>query len=402
MRILFVTPRLPLPADTGAKIRTFNLLKNVAKDNKVALLSFYFEENQKAVEDLKALGIEAHLVKAAESIHPFSIFSQRPVSIEKYRSVEMENRLKGLTAKNNFDLLHFDHLHMGQYRDCANGLSCILDEHNVESVILERCADAQKNLFRKWLFKSQAKKMAGFEAGLSKRFSKCLTVSETDKKNLAELSGEVSNIEVIPNGVDTEYFKSHFKSQCYQVTRSPKEDALAYTGSMDWLPNNDAVMYFYQEILPLIWLKNDKVKFYVVGKNPSNELLRLSKQDKRIVVTGSVDDVRPYIARAKVFVVPLRIGGGSRLKILEAMGMEKAVVSTTIGAEGIDYTEDINILLADNPQSFADKILSLLNHNGAKVKEIGVNARKLVCNQYDWGIITGKLNNIYREALNAG
>lgn len=395
MKILFVTPRLPLPADTGAKIRTFNLLKNVAKDNAVSLLSFYFEEKglRKAIEQLKSFGIELYLVKAKEKVSLLSVFSDKPVSIEKYRSKEMENKLKELIGNNGFGLVHFDHLHMGQYRDCVNGLPCVLDEHNVESLILDRCAEVERNYLKRKLFKSQARKMGIFESNLTREFSKCLTVSQADKENLSQLSGIGANIEVIPNGVDIEYFKSPVHSP--QST----ENALVFTGSMDWLPNNDAAIYFCREILPLIWLKDTRVKFYIVGKNPSDELLKLSKQDNRIVVTGAVNDVRPYIAEAKVFVVPLRIGGGTRLKILEAFAMEKPVVSTTIGAEGIEYSEDVNILLADNPQGFADKVIALLN-NCEDAQKIGFSARRLACEKYDWGIVVKKLNEAYREITN--
>ena len=136
MKILFVTPRLPLPADTGAKIRTYNLLKNTAKNNHVSLLSFYHEEDDKAVNDLKRIGIDVHLVKANDKIRMSKILGHLPVSIEKYSSEEMRGRLKELLSNEKFDIIHFDHLHMGQYRGAVNGLPCILDEHNVESVIL--------------------------------------------------------------------------------------------------------------------------------------------------------------------------------------------------------------------------------------------------------------------------
>lgn len=389
MKILFITPRLPLPADTGAKIRTFNLLKHIAKGNKVTLLSFYFEENPRALEDLKNLGIEISLIKSKENINPFSILSRRPVSIEKYYLREMENKLKELVKSEDFDLAHFDHLHTGQYRESANGLPCVLDEHNIESLILDRCADAERSWLKKVIFKSQAKKMAALEGRITKKFSKCLTVSETDRENLSRLSGDGKNIEVIPNGVDTEYFNS---------PRIDEDRSLVFTGSMDWLPNDDAAVYFCREILPLIWLKDNRVKFYVVGRNPSRELLKLAQEDKRIVVTGAVDDIRPHVAKAKIFVVPLRIGGGTRLKILEAMSMSKVVVSTSIGAEGIDCIHDRNIIIADTPEEFANSINFLLNDE-SKIQMLAEASRKLVCNQYDWKIICERLQSIYQGII---
>lgn len=400
--ILFVTPRLPYPADTGAKIRTFNLLKAVSRENQVSLLSFCFEKNGKAEDEFKALRIDLYLVKAKESFKPQKIFGALPLSIEKYLSEEMKNELKRLLTITEFDLVHFDHLHMGQYRDCIDGLPCVLDEHNVESVILNRCAEIEKNPIKRTLFMFQAKKMASFEAGLVNNFSKCLVVSESDKQKLYELSGRKANIEVITNGVDIEYFSQTFRdSPLRGQSFSSDEEALVFTGSMDWLPNSDAVLYFCKTILPLIWEKNDKVKFYIVGKNPTNDVKSLGIKDQRIIVTGQVPDVRPYMARAKIFVVPMRIGGGTRLKILEAMSMGKAVVSTSIGAEGIDCTDGINIMLKDSPGDFAESVLILLEDDHRK-ESLGKSGRELVCQNYDWRIIGERLSQIYREVVKNG
>jgi sugar transferase (PEP-CTERM/EpsH1 system associated) len=395
MKILFVAPRFPLPANTGAKIRTFNLLRQAAEDSEVTLLAFAFGEvGHKYIQDLNKYGIEVYLVKAKENINPFTIFSDKPISIEKYRSKEMEDKLKSLISSKNFDLVHFDHLHMAQYKDYINGLPSILDEHNIESVILNRCADINRNIAKRQLFKSQARKMINLEVKLASRVTKCVVVSNNDKDNLSSLLGQNGDIAVIPNGVDTDYFRPQTANRTAQT-----ENALVFIGSMDWLPNSDAVEYFCKDILPLIWKVKKEVKFYIVGKNPARNIMELEKKDRRIEVTGEIKDVRPYIEKAKVFVVPMRIGGGTRLKILEAMSMQKDVVSTSLGAEGIEYAEDVNIILADNPQIFADKVISLLE-NEKKAREIGFKSRELVCEKYNWDIIGKKLIGIYNEALN--
>jgi len=393
MNILFITPRLPLPADTGAKIRTYNLLKNTAKNNRVVLLSLVFEDNQEAIKKLKELGVEVYSIKGNGAINLKCLFAKRPLSIQKYHSSDLKNLLKEIISNNKFDLIHFDHLHMGQYIDAVNGTPCVLDEHNVESIILKRCAQVEKNFIKKLLFNWQARKMAQFESRVVRKFSRCLVVSEKDKENLLKLAEGKVRVEVIPNGVDTDYFSLASWRVC-ELASCEEEDALVFTGSMDWLPNNDAVIYFCNEILPLIWQKNQAVKFYIVGKNPSEEIKRIAKKDSRIIVTGDVSDVRPYIARAKVFVVPMRIGGGTRLKILEAMAMERAVISTSLGAEGINYTQDKNIIIQDPPGLFAGAVLRLLINKEDR-EAIGVAARKLACEEYDWKIVSGKLNEIY-------
>lgn len=391
MNILYLTPRLPLPADTGAKIRTFNLLKAVARSHAVTLLSFYFEEASNSLEELKRLGIQVHLVKIKERINPFSLLSPAPASILKYAKNQMRQTIARLIFRQPFDIVHCDHLHIGQYRDSFNGIPCILDEHNVESVILQRCSEIEKNSFRQWLFKSQAKKMARFEANLAQKFSMCLTVSETDRQSLLKLTKGNVNAEVIPNGVDMAYFDLRAMSSGLK-----EEDSLVFTGSMNWLPNYDAVLYFCNEILPRIWKEYAQVKFYIVGKNPCAEIRRLAENDRRIVVTGLVEDVRPFIAAAGVFVAPIRIAGGTRLKILEAMAMEKAVVSTIIGAEGIKCTDSKDIFLADTAEDFALKVCLLLKEKG-KAKIMGEAARRLVSVNYDWINIASRLNQLYQE-----
>ncbi len=395
MKVLFLTPRLPLPADTGAKTRTLNLLKGVAARNDVTLLSFYFEENDKGVDYLKGLGLDIRLINMKEPFKPYSIFSRRPYAVDKYRSGLMADKIRSLLNTEKFNLIHFDHLHMGQYLDYTNGLPSVLDEHNVESILLDRCAPREHNSIKRLLFKSQSRKMADIERRLVKRASRCLTVSESDRDALSDLSGRSSGIEVVPNGVDTDYFNTQ-----YPILNTQYKDAVVFTGSMDWLPNIDAVKYFSREILPLIWKEKADMKFYIVGRNPAKELNMLTTNDDRIIITGTVDDVRPFIAKSKVFVAPLRIGGGTRLKILEAMSMERAVVSTSLGAEGIKYTDGMNILIADDPRDFAGHLLSLLE-DGNRAREIGMQARKLVCERYDWNIITKRLDEVYKEAVSA-
>ena len=400
MKILFIVPRLPLPADTGAKIRTFNLLKNIAQSNEVTLVSFYFSDDEKSVEALRAMGIAVHLVKTSERINPFTLLDAFPVTIAKYRSMVMEKKLRSVIAKERFDVVHFDHLHMGQYRDCIGNIPCMLDEHNVESVILERCATLEKNALKRFIFQSQAQKMARLESKIVSDFSMCLAVSENDKEGLLKLSGNKAKVEVVPNGVDTEYFSDMIASSLPLGTpRNDESNSLVFTGSMDWLPNSEAVLYFAREILPLIWEKNPKIKFYVVGRDPSKEVQALGKVDSRIVVTGLVPDVRPYMALAKVFVVPIRVGGGTRLKILEAMSMGIPVVSTTVGAEGIAYTNGKDIILSDLPDEFSKSVLMLLN-NTEKRNLLADAARKLVCEKYDWKVITKKLNAVYQKVIN--
>lgn len=394
MKILFLAPRFPLPADTGGKIRTFNILKQLAKGAELHLVCFSFDKEDKELcPELENIGIKITLVPVSDpgiiTKIMQALFDPLPVSIAKYGQKNMEDALASLNKSDHFDVVHVDHLHMAHYLKCFNGTPSIIDEHNVEYKILERCAHVEKSLIKKIVFKDQARKMKVFEAQRVKDFSAYLAVSEDDKNLLDGLGTDPSSGHVVPNGVDTEFFKAPES----QRSRVPEEEAVVFTGSMDWFPNDDAAIYFCKDILPHIWKVHSNVKFYIVGKGPSSRLKALARSDRRIVLTGRVDDVRVFVARSKVFVVPLRIGGGTRLKILEAMSMEKAIVSTSIGAEGIHYTQDTDIVLADRPETFAQKVVSLIN-DSKQCELLGTAGRKLVLEQYDWNIIGRKLADI--------
>ncbi len=404
MKILFLAPRMPLPADTGGKIRTLNILRQVSKNASVHLVCFTFEpDDAQWAEQLRSQEIKVTLVKTKED----SVFKKinrvlwdtQPYSMSKYYTPEMEAVVTELLKSESFNAVHIDHLHMAHYGRCLNGTPSVLDEHNVEYKILERCANVEKNLAKRFVFTNQADKMRLFEQKNLETVSCYLAVSEDDRKILDELVSNSKKGTVIPNGVDTEFFTTNNKQKT-EITGHQACPSIVFTGSMDWLPNEDSVLYFSKEILPLIWEKNPQVNFYVVGKSPAPAISNLGLADKRIIVTGRVDDVRPLMDAAQVFVVPLRIGGGTRLKILEAMAMQKAVVSTTIGAEGIQYTDGQNILLADTPENFAQKVLQLLS-DPSKRMAMGEAGRKLVCSLYDWNIVGKKLNSIYLEITRA-
>jgi polysaccharide biosynthesis protein PslH len=401
LRVLFIAPRFILPADSGAKIRTLNILKQVAKHCDVDFLFFSFDEtDQQYTIMIENFHVSPHLIPIKETRKIKKvidvIFQPLPVSIAKYNSSEMAKRVQELVQTNSYDLIHVDHLHMAHYLKYLKNIPAVLDEHNVEYRILERCFDVEKSAVKKAVYFDQAKKMKAFEEKTVKQFSATCCVSEDDQKTLNELTHAAKPIHVIPNGVDTELFS--LVSARKDKAPMEEEDALVFTGSMDWLPNDDACLYFCRDILPLVWKEAPQVKFYIVGKSPSDTLKSFGQKDKRIIVTGRVDDVRDYIVRSKVFVVPLRIGGGTRLKILEAMSMQKAIVSTTIGAEGIAYKEESNIVLADTPHIFADKIISLLNNHHQRY-EMGERARQLVCQTYDWHIVGQKLMGIYEKIV---
>jgi glycosyltransferase involved in cell wall biosynthesis len=190
----------------------------------------------------------------------------------------------------------------------------------------------------------------------------------------------------VPTGVDTEFFRPLGSGE-------RRAENLVFTGSMDWLPNDDAIRYFTREIMPLIKKKVPDVTLTVVGRNPAPALVDLSKVDKSLIITGRVDDVRPYLENAAAYIVPLRIGGGTRLKIFEAMAMEKAIVSTTVGAEGLPLTNGVELLLADEPATFADAVVRVLTDN-AYATELGQRAAAVVRENFGWRPVTERFISI--------
>lgn len=399
MNILFLTTKLPYPPDSGGKIRDYNLFKEISKKHRVILLSFIEDEKERLnIEALEPLckKIEVIREKNTSKLALFTmiftnLFAEKPVTIAKYYSSEMQEKIRGIFSRDKIDLIHCSHLHMAQYVESIRNIPKVLDEHNVEFFLIKRYLKEQRNSIKKMLiFFLQYLKLERYESAIAQKFDHCLAVSDTDKKNLESIAPNAM-VSIISNGVDIDFYEpQHTKAQ---------PDTLVFTGAMDWFPNEDAMLYFFEKIWPLIKRDIKNVRFYIVGRNPSNKVLNLPRQETGIVVTGYVDDVRPYIARSSVYIVPLRIGGGSRLKILEAMAMGQAIVCTSIGCEGLEVTDDENILIADEPKEFAKKVVALLKDSGLRNK-LGVNARRLVENKYSWDTIGKKLNEVYDKIVN--
>jgi glycosyltransferase involved in cell wall biosynthesis len=255
---------------------------------------------------------------------------------------------------------------------------------------MERRSEKESNMLAKVYTESQAKKIRFYERHQCTKFDLNITVSDADANHLRSMLPGIKTA-TVPNGVDTDYFRP---DPADKLT----ERAIIYTGGMNMYANRDAVSYFLSSMWRRIKSKLPDVRFYVVGQDPPQELRKFAEGDKNIIITGYVDDIRPYVSRSAAYVVPLRVGGGTRLKILDAMAMGKAIVSTTIGAEGILATDGKNILLADEPFEFASKTIELLT-SSRKREILGAEARKLVEQQYSWGIIGERLQHAYEQVL---
>jgi sugar transferase (PEP-CTERM/EpsH1 system associated) len=369
-------------------------MRHLARRHEITFVSFA-DPNEPAenIEGMRQVAVSVETVRRQEVRKGSPQFFARvawhladplPYAVGQYRSRQYRARVRQLLATRKFDLIVCDFL--PPMVNLPRRLPCpaVLFTHNVESELWRRHAETASGAMRQALYRVQHRRMMRCEEGALRRFDGLLAVSDNDRQTFARLFPRVdaSHIHVVATGVDTEFFTP---------APSPADSReLVFTGSMDWLPNEDGMLWFCRDVLPLIKADTPEVSLSIVGRSPTPAVQRLAAE-RGVRVTGRVDDVRPYMSNAAVFVVPLRIGGGTRLKIFEAMAMAKAVVSTTIGAEGLPVTHDRDILLADDPGSFARAVLRLLRDVDER-RALEVAARELVAEQFDWSAVARDLD----------
>ncbi len=307
-----------------------------------------------------------------------NLVESRPYAIKKYESAAMLREIVELERRNCFDFIVCDFLAPAANVPRNLASPTILFQHNVEAMIWKRHYEIQTNLIKKAYLYNQWQKMRRFEKQMCRDFDCVIGVSAEDREQMKRDYGAQTVFDV-PTGVDTDYFQPRGVQ--------PSAHSMVFTGSMDWLPNEDAIKYFMQEIMPLIKKKVPDAALTVVGRNPPPALVELSKEDPSLIITGRVEDVRPYIEESAAYIVPLRIGGGTRLKIFEAMAMERAVVSTTVGAEGLPVSNGIELLVADEPAAFANAVITLLTNSSYAV-QLGQRAASIVRQNHGWRQVT--------------
>jgi polysaccharide biosynthesis protein PslH len=383
MKILWVKAGGLVPPDTGGKIRSYNILRELARQHSVTFFSFYAEHDNDLHPGLKSifdrvvclpLRLPAPKTAAEMLGYGLRLLSSQPYGIAKFCRPEVRRRLGGLLNQEDYDVIVCDFMAAAGVVPWDSPVPKVLFTHNVEATIWRRHYEVANNPAWKAVSWLEWRKMEAAERRYLRLADRVLTVSETDREAFASVL-DPAKLTVIPTGVDVDYF------QPMPVEETP--NSLVFTGSMDWLPNEDAIFYFVGEILPLIAQQCPDICLEVVGRRPSRKLQALAETQKNLRLTGWVEDIRPYMARGAVCIVPLRIGGGTRLKIFEAMAMGKAVVSTSVGAEGLPVHSGQDILLADTPINFANEVISLLRSSSER-RRLGVAARALVQEKYSW------------------
>jgi len=394
MKIL-LTLRQPLfPADTGGKVRSLNIFSRLAKRATIHAVSFADPVADAAhICEMRNL-FQSYTPVSWQETKKYSLrfygelvtnqFSALPYFLAKCCLPNFRSTVENLLAREPFDLLFCDFLQTAVPLLKCSFKPKVVFEHNVEFQLRKRKWRVAKHPLRKMVFNTEWRKTRPWEARVCRLFDHVLTVSEEDRQMIQQELG-ANHVSTLPTGVDTDFF--------YPLGNPCQPGRLVFVGSMDWDPNEDGIVWFLESIYPLIQQSVSNASFVVVGRNPSPRLLAIAAKCPSVEIMGWVPDVRPYLSQAEVVVVPLRVGGGTRVKIPEAMAMAKAVVSTPIGAEGLPFENNKQIRVAERPQHFAEAVVGLLK-NAAIRKAMEDAARKEVSGKYDWEAVVDKVEEL--------
>jgi sugar transferase (PEP-CTERM/EpsH1 system associated) len=391
MRILWVKVGGLWPPDTGGRIRSFQMISELSRSHRVVLLTTHRSKDER--RDLLAAlphceridSIPHEAPKAGTAAFAAALarswLSPLPVDMLRWRSRTLRRRIREEITTGDLDLCVSDFLVSFASFPRKSRVPLVLFEHNVEHLLWKRLASLEPAPLKRALLELEWRKIRRFESRACRLARRTVTVSEQDRAFLAK-EARGADFRVVATGVDTTFYRPN----------GAREDArkLVFTGSMDWYPNEDAVLDFLDASFPRIRRETEGVSLTVVGRNPSPKLRAAASRD--VTITGTVPDVRPYVAEAAVYIVPLRLGSGTRLKIFEALAMGKAVVSTTLGAEGLPLVPGEHYLRADEPADFAREVTALLK-DPERRRRLGAAGRRLVEERFSWPQVTREFQN---------
>ncbi|HYL76498.1 MAG TPA: glycosyltransferase [Bryobacteraceae bacterium] len=388
MKILWIKADFLHPTTRGGQIRTLEMLKRLHQRHEVHYVGLEDASQPEGVARAGEYCSRAYPIRhsatdktslafAADLLA--GLWSPVPVAVSRWRSAAMKHKIDELRRGERFDSVVCDFLFPSV--NISDLSSCVLFQHNLESIIWQRRAQHAGGLSGPYL-KLQASRMCAYERAVSRSVKSIVAVSEADAEAMRSRYG-VSRVSAIPTGVDVEHFTAADRT---------KGTDLVFVGSMDWMPNVDGVLWFAREALPLIRRRRPDCSFAIVGRQPPSAIQALAAGNG-IQVTGTVPDVRPHLWGASIAVVPLRIGGGTRLKIYEAMAARTPVVSTSIGAEGLQIHPGEHIAVADTPESFAASCLKLLENEGERVRMADA-AWRLVHDRFTWEVVVDSFERL--------
>lgn len=401
-RLAFVSPVFLFPNDAGGKIRTTNILRGLHGGHfEVTLVSPATPEQVSQWQpELKGVCDEfvpwLPTPARARWRRGLDLLGSLPVNVKADLTRAGLDAVRRVCLQPDIDLVVFDFVHSAVLVPPALKCPSVCFTHNAEAEIFARHAQQAPDRLRRWMWSSQHRKMTNFEGQALRRFQRVVAVSERDAKFFGNRYG-VAHAEAIPTGVDLEFFA---------WAAPPPVDAehaptVVFTGSMDWAANIDGMQFFLGQIWPLVLAQQPEARFVVVGRNPPASLQALAKRTRHVEFTGFVNDVRPYVRAAHAFVIPLLVGGGTRIKAFEAMAMGCPVVSTAIGIEGLDAEPGRHFLERDDPVQMADAVLLLLR-DGQTRDRLSRDARALVETRFGHREVARVFEDICRRAKSNG
>lgn len=404
-KLIWFSHFIPYPPRGGSFQRSFHLLRHVARDFETHFVGFnmhgadpaqleeYRREMGRLCSHVDFWELPVAWRSAAWWMRLLvSPFYRAPYAGHSLWSAQVNDRWKQLLDQVRPELVHFDSIDLGLYFSERPSCSFVLNHHNCESAMMARRGEKERNPLASLYLRHQARKLQRWEQELCPRFQANVAVSEQDRQLLLSLDPR-AHVHVVENGTDTEYLAP--------IPGAEEPDTLVFAGSLRWYPNLSGLEYFVNQVWPRLKQQRPQIRLYIAGRDPAESFLRLVQYDPSITVVPNPDDIRPWVARGWVFICPILDGGGTRLKILDALSQSKAVVSTTIGCEGLQVTPGENILVADSPNDFAGEVLRVLASSELR-QRLGSAGRALVVRQYDWRALAAQLRDAYECALAPG
>lgn len=397
MKILVLTNKPPFPPKDGGAIAVFNLSKGIAeKGHEVHILAFNTSKHKtdtSSIPDFENLKI--FHVDIDTSIRPLKaagnlVFSSKPYNAERFVSAVYVEKLETLLKSENYDIVQIEGPYMwfcvATIRQFSKA-KISLRGHNIEHEIWQRTASFEKNIFKKLYLKILSKRIKKFEQSVINQYDLLLPITMRDGKIFQQM-GNTKPMHVVPAGID---------SAGLRAKANDNLGSLFYIGALDWIPNQEGLIWFVDHVWPLILQKHPLAIFHVAGRN-APKWLSLRIAARNVLFHGEIEDAYSFMRQAGIMIVPLFSGSGMRVKIIEGMALGKAIVATDIGVEGIEVADEHEVLIANDAKSFSEKICTLLNDKDM-IRKVSLNARQCVMEKYDNSIISGNLINFYSQQL---
>lgn len=403
-KILWLSHFIPYPPKGGNLQRSYNLIREVSKNHEITLLTFNQSKIISSSESLhNAVAHFSKFCKVAGVVNILSEYSAfrrlclllkgllpwKTYTVSWLESLEFASNLESLLKENSFDVIHFDTISLVPYVKYIKNAKVVLNHHNIESLMMLRRSENESNILKKIYFYQEGKKIARYERDVCKLFDLNITCSDLDTNRLKEITG-MSNCITIPNGVDLEYFNP------IDIAIKPK--SLIFAGGLTWYPNLDAMSFFLKSVWPILVKEVPDVSMTIIGRSPPTWMIEMQDLYPNLKVTGFVDDVRPYIAEAHIYVCPIKDGGGTKLKVLDALAMKKTLIADQIACEGIDVKDQESVIFASSADEYlrAIKLLIADQELAGRIAEKGL---ELINEKYSFVKIGEQLSTAYSELI---